>query len=319
MIGGQAATFLVPDGWKMDGSVRWRLHPTAPASLSVRIYNPAGLESAEVFPPGQFAWADYLSYYDFDIGSLYLGNEVRQPPADVLTCLNDIVLPRLRGNVAAQVVAEEETPNYAVAVRAEYPPDSSTSRTTVTAGWIRIDYQVNGQDVEEDLYCALSVMYMPLVNMTYWGVDHVLALRAAKGQLDDKAAMLSLLGQSMNLNLAWYNKYSQLLQQIFEAKLQDIANQGVLSQIISQTSNEISDMMFSAYQDHEAMEDRIGQSFTEYIRDEGEYCDPYSEQTFVLPSGYDHVWVNNASDEYVLSQDLNFKPSGVNWHLLEPQ
>jgi hypothetical protein len=219
------------------------------------------------------------------------------------------------------VVAQEETPLYAQAVRAEYPANSATTTTTVTAGRVRIEYDINGQTVEEDFYCALSVMHMNTVNITYWGADRPLALRAAKGQLDSHSALLMSIAQSETINLNWYNRYSQLLQIMLNVQLQNIQSAGQLSQYISQTSNEIADSVMDAYWARSAIQDQIHSSFIQYIQDSSTYYDPNNDRNFVFPGYYDNAWVNSLGD-YILSDNANYNPNvslSGNWTQLTRQ
>jgi hypothetical protein len=321
MIGGTAATYLVPAGWNFTGSVFWRVNPTAPASLSVKVTNPTNLDALEIFPPGQFINGPGLGTGLFPNGSLYYGNEVQPTPANVLAMITQIVIPRLRPNITYTVVSQQETPLYATAVRTEYPADSASTTTTVTAGRVRIEYDVVGQTVEEDFYCALSIMHMNNVGITYWGADRPLALRAAKGQLDSHSALLQAIAQSETIDLRWYNKYLQLLQIMLNVQLQNIQSAGQLSQYISQTTNEILDSSMAAYQARAAAEDQIHESFIQYINDVDTYYDPYDDRTFEFPSGYQDAWVNSLGD-YLLSDNVNFNPnvslSGT-WKKLTPQ
>jgi hypothetical protein len=322
MIGGKAASYLVPNGWDFSGKVVWRVNPTAPASLSVRVSNPTNLDAVEIFPPGQFIYGSGLGAGTFfPVGAPYYGNEVQPVPADVLTMITLVVLPRLRKDVSYEVVEQEETPLYAQAVRAEYPADSASTTTTVTAGRVRIEYDVEGQTVQEDFYCALSVMHMNLVNMTYWGADRPLAMRAAKGQLDADSPIMLAIAQSETIDKNWYNKYMQLLQIMLNVQLQNIQSVGQLSQYISQTSNEISDMIMDAYWTRSAAEDAIHESFLNYVNDVDVYYDPYDQRSFEFPSGYEDAWVNSLGD-YVLSSNVNYNPNvslGGSWHKVERQ
>jgi hypothetical protein len=322
MIGGPAATYLVPTGWNFTGSVYWRVNPTAPASLDVKVANPNTLDAVQIFPPGQFVNGNGLGPYTaFPNGSLYYGNEVQPTPADVLTMITQVVIPRLRPNLTYSVVSQEETPGYATAVRAEYPANSASTTTTVTAGRVRIEYAVNGQTVEEDFYVALSIMHMNNVGITYWGADRPLALRAAKGQLDSHAALLMAVAQSETIDLHWYNRYLQLLQIMLTVQLQNIQNAGQLSQYISQTSNEILDSSMDAYWARSAAEDQIHESFLQYINDSSAYYDPNSDRNYIFPGYYDNAWVNSLGD-YVLSDNPNYNPNASlsgNWTQLTRQ
>ena len=101
------------------------------------------------------------------------------------------------------------------------------------------------------------------------------------------------------------------------ANIKEISPQ--ISRIISQTHNEISDMIRQSYETRQAAEDRISKNFSQYIRGVDEYHNPIENRPVELPSGYRQAWAN-AQGEYIVSDDVNFNPnlgSTVNWEKLE--
>ena len=65
MIGGEAFSFLAPADWQVDGGLVWRVHPTMPAAVAMRVRNPKGLEQLECFPTVAFSWGGYLAGHWF--------------------------------------------------------------------------------------------------------------------------------------------------------------------------------------------------------------------------------------------------------------
>jgi hypothetical protein len=43
-LGVEAFCFLMPADWKVEGGVVWRANPVRPATVSIRIYDPVGME-----------------------------------------------------------------------------------------------------------------------------------------------------------------------------------------------------------------------------------------------------------------------------------
>lgn len=167
MIGGEALSFLAPPDWRMEGGIVWRAHPTIPAAAAMRVRNPEGVEQLECFPTLAFSWGGYLAATGFPQGSVYLGNEVQPPVRDALAYLKERHLPRTRGSLHPKIVTTEELPALADAARAVEPASpAGGSAMRFTAGRIRIEYELAGKTVEEDLYCVLNSVSIPTANMT---------------------------------------------------------------------------------------------------------------------------------------------------------
>ena len=91
---------------------------------------------------------------------------------------------------------------------------------------------------------------------------------------------------STRINLDWFNKYSQLVQALTQAQMNQIRAAGELSRYISRTSSEISDMMRQSYEQRQASQDRINKNWSQYMRGVDEYRDPVTGRPLELPSGY---------------------------------
>jgi len=320
MIGGEAFNFLVPVDWQVDGGLVWRAHPTMPAAVAMRVRNPQSLEQLESFPTVAFSWGGYLPVTGFPQGSTYLGNEVQPPVRDAIAYLKERHLPRMRGKVAARILNSEELPKLAQAARAAEPsPPLGGPQMVFTGGRVRIEYELDGQAVEEDLYCVLNSMALPTGNMTIQIADKLYGLRAPKGQLDQATKLFATMIYSTQINLAWFNKYAQLVQALTQAQMNRIRAAGELSRYISRTSSEISDMMRESYEQRQASQDRINKNWSQYMRGVDEYHDPVSGRPVELPSGYNNAWVN-ARGEYLVTEKLTFNPNvelDGNWQKLE--
>ena len=320
MIGGEAFTFLAPVDWQVDGGIVWRAHPTMPASVAMRVRNPKGLEQLENFPTVAFSWGGYLPVTGFPQGSIYLGNEVQPPVRDAIAYLKERHLPRARANVQAKIVQTEALPKLAEAARqAEQAPLLGGPQMVFTAGRVRLEYQLQGRAVEEDLYCVLNSMALPTGNMTIQIADKLCGLRAPKGQLEQAAKLFETMIHSTRVNLQWFSQYSQLVQALTQAQMNQIRAAGELSRYISRTSSEISDMMRQSYEQRQTSQDRINKNWSQYMRGVDEYHDPVAGRPVELPSGYRNAWVSG-NGEYIVTDSVNFNPNvelNGTWQKLE--
>ncbi len=317
MIGGEAVSFLAPVNWQVEGGLVWRVHPVIPAAVAARVRNPKGLDQLETFPTMGYSYGSHLGPGTlFPVGANYLGNEVQPPARDALAYLKERHLGRVRGNAGAKVVSAQALPELAKAVA---QAEGATAMQRYTAGKIRIEYNVQGRPVEEDLYCVLNSVALPGGNMTIQIADKLVGMRAEKGRLDQQTKVFQTIVNSTRLNLQWYCKYAQLCQALTQKEMQRIRAAGELSKIISRTSSEISDMMRQSYENRQASQDRINKNWSQYMRGVDEYYDPSSRRAVELPSGYNNAWVNSKG-EYVVTESRNFNPNvelDGSWRKLE--
>ena len=309
-LGTEAFRFLMPADWKVDGGVVWRANPSRPATVSMRIYNPHGVEEIGAVPDIPCVWATTLPAFGFPQGSFYLGNEVRMPIGDVTEALSTLVLPRysvqLRG---AKIIAQELLPEMAQAVAAaSYPELQRVAK--FSGGKIRLEYQSEGKPVEMDVYGIVGMWTTAIqaVPMTFWGVDGIRYSRAEKGKLDDQFKLLQTILYSERLNIQWLNLYSQVQQMMVNSQMETSNRAVELSRYLSQTSRQISDDIRRSYEQRQAAMDRAAAKFDRYIRGVEEYHSPFEDKPVELPAGYRNVWAN-AGGEYVLSDDPNFNPN----------
>jgi len=317
MIGGEAAQMLTPADWKLEGGVRWRIHPALPAYLAFKATSPSGLEILEVLPTQPFVWTEGGIPF-FPPGSIYLGNEVAAPVSDPAVFIKQYVMPRFRSGLGQiKIVATEDLPKVAEAVAAanQEPGVDKTFR----AARVRIEYRQQDRVFEEDIYCVLTAAWIPLVKSAFWGSERTYSFKAEKGKLDEKAKLFQTMAASFRPNLQWFNKYVQLVDVLVKAQLQQTRQVGELSRYIARTSEEISDIRRQAYENRQASQDRISANFSQYIRGVDEYRSPGENRTVELPSGFKQAW-SNPLGEYIVSDDANFNPnigSNSHWERLE--
>ena len=325
-IGVEAFRMLIPAGWELEGGVRWLMNnPGMPAVIAFRAYNPQGEEAFEAFPNIPFYWTNNpMVTAMFPVGSLYYGNEVR-PPAPALQVLQEIVVPRYRGQMSAlQVVHQEHLPDLAQELRAGSPV-TSTGVTSADGARVRVRYRHGDGDVEEDVFGVVEVsqmavpMFAGAMENIFWMAGYLFSFRALAGQLDGLSDMFTAVLRSFRLNPQWYGRYMQVSQFMIQNQIQQIHHIGQISQIISRTSDQISDMIMDSYYQQQGTLDRLSDQFSQAIRGVDEYYDPFEERGVELPGGYDRAW-SNALGEYILTGDANFDPnvgSNMNWEAME--
>jgi hypothetical protein len=319
MVGGdEAFRLLIPVGWQSEGGVHWQHDRSNLATIAMRVFNPQGAEALEVFPQIPYVWNETGIPF-FPPGSVYLGNEVQPVPRDAAAYVEQVVLPRHRGKVRGlRVVSRTPLPDVAEAA-AKAAREPGVNKTAHGAK-VRISYIAAGRGLEEDIYCVLLYATAPILpGTTMWVPERLFGFRAAKGELDGLASVLQAMVSSVKPNLAWFNKYLQVVQLQRQGQAQAIRNAGELSRYIARTNDEISATIRQSYESQQATYDRINDRFSRHIRDVETYQNTFEGRPVNLPTGYRDAWVSS-SGEYVLSNDANFNPnvgSTVEWRRME--
>ncbi|MBV9341622.1 MAG: hypothetical protein JO159_12120 [Acidobacteria bacterium] len=322
-LGIEALRFLMPADWSVEGGVIWRANPSRPATVSIRIYNPHGVEEIGAVPDIPCIWAATLPAFGFPQGSYYLGNEVHPPISDATAALRILVLPRYSAHLpGASITSQELLPEMAQAVAAaNYPELQGIAK--FSGGKIRIEYKYESKPVEMDIYGVVGMWTTPIqgVPMTFWGIDGIRYSRADKGKLEEQFKLFQTVLYSERLNIEWLNLYSQIQKIMVNSQI-EASNRAVeLSRYLSQTSREISDNIRRSYEQRQAATDRAAARFDRYIRGVDAYRSPFEDRLVELPSGYRNVWANS-SGEYILSNNPNLNPNvggTQQWRSVNPQ
>jgi len=324
-IGIEAFRVLIPSDWKLEGGIHWILdNPAMPAITILKIANPKGSEELEVFPNQMFFWTNNQMLLSmFPIGSKYFGSEVH-PPTDPIGFIQDILIPRARHNVSnIRLIEKERIPDLAKQLGAGKQQPGIT--VSADSGKMKIEYQQNGKWFEEVIFAVVESFTFPIQTMygsvanTNWVGDYLFSFKAEKGKLDASTKTFQTIINSFQVNPQWFNKYSQLVEYLIQAQIKRINAIGQISRIISQMSNEISDINMQAYQNRQATYDRISENFSQTIRGVDSYYDPIEQRPIELPSGYNNAWTNSLG-EYILSDNSSFNPnveSNLNWQRME--
>jgi hypothetical protein len=313
---------LIPSDWQSEGSINWVLdNPAMPVAGDFRAWNPNGTEEFHLFPNQAFFWSDNpMIKQTFPTGSRYFGALVRSPLGS-LDALTDIALPLFRSNVEnLKIISRETLPQIKNNFQTGTDPATGVI-TSAEGGKIRVEYTLNGVPMEEELYCILQSQDIPV--QTYsgttrnlnWYMTYVESFRAEKGKLDSESKMFQTISYFARTDVNWLNKYNQVVNYLIQQQIQKIQSLGQLSSIASQTSNEISDANYEAWQQNQNVRDQMGKDFSNSILDIQSYQNPIDGSTVDLPSGYSNVWTNSLGD-YVFSDSPSYNPnteSNLNW------
>jgi hypothetical protein len=321
-IGTTAFTILIPTDWQFQGSINWIFdNPAMPATAYIRVWNPTGTEEFEIFPNKAFFWTDNpLVQQTNPPGSTYFGALV-QSPLGPLDALEQNILPTYRADVEdLRIISEKTLPELDRLFNTGTDPSTGIS-SSAEGGKIRVEYTLNGLQMEDELYCVIQSLKIPTdsiygtVTNNNWYMSYLASFRAEKGKLDPESEIFQTIAFSAQTDKNWLNKYNQLVVYLIQNQIKQIQSIGQLSQIISQTSNEISDQNLRDWEQRQSVNDGLVRDFCNQILEIQPYNNPITGTTVDLPAGYTSVWTNSLG-EYVLGESPSFNPnigSNLNW------
>lgn len=326
-IGMEAYSFLVPKDWTVDAKVYWSYdNPGMPSNSYVRAWSPDGSLLFEVSPVVPFFWTNSQFSLSFNPpGSKYSGHTVAQP-MNAVQSLQNIALPYYRqGYQNLQVSEQKNLPGLVSSLiknQQSYPGISYTA----DGGMLKLNYIRNGVSFEEEFYGIVEVsssqipdMYQGTVTSSFWYLGYMFSFAAVQGKLEANRKLFETIVNSFKINLQWFNKYQQVVNLLINQQMQSIYQAGQISRIISQTNNEISQMINDSYWQRQEVNDRIAENFSQSIRGTANFND--EGNTVELPNTYSDVWSNGVG-EYIMSNETQFDPNktlGGNWQIIKPQ
>lgn len=331
-VGGEAYRILAPVDWRVAGGIIWKNAASDPAAPWVRMTGPAGQEIG-VLPPISFLWNPQMLGMYYRPGSFYAGTEVQPPVLDPFQCIQRIVIPRYRRQLAtARMAGQELLPELAAAGRQKYP---QYPNAVFEAGKMRFEYNENGVAMEEDVYVLTAAVQFPVgpTVSTMWAPDEIRYSKAPKGTLDAQIPLFQTAMFSLRPNVQWWAKVQQVSQRLAQQQMdmsntavaramrqQEAANRmSAANRSIAQAGDQINSMIMKGYHDRQATMDRINARWDRTIREVEVYRNPDTGETMELPSGYNAGWVNK-SGEYLVTGSLNYDPNSASngsWTRLE--
>ncbi len=307
-IGTTAFTILIPTDWQFQGSINWIFdNPAMPATAFIRAWNPNGYEEFDVFPNQAFFWTDNpLIQQTNPPGSTYFGALV-QNPLGPIEALEQNILPTYRADAEnLQIISENYLPELDQLFTTGTEPTTGIS-SSAESGKIRVEYTLNGVQMEDELYCVIQSLKIPTESIygtqtnNNWYMSYLASFRAEKGKLDQESEVFQTIAFSAQTDKNWLNKYNQLVFYLIQNEIRQIQSIGQLSQILSQTSNEISDQNLQDWEQRQNINDGLAKDFCNQILEIQPYNNPITGTTVDLPAGYSSVWTNSLGD-YVLGE-----------------
>lgn len=339
-----ASTFLVPDGWTVEGGV---------TRSSNQLYNMPVLSDVKVAAEDGRAVHFFPSLsFEFNFaspgqplqptlgGNLYL--PLPESPGQWLMQMAQNNPDPTISNL--QLIAEEMVPDLTQQLRQQNAQMMQIveqgNLTTASMGFgqkfdtqatkLVITYDQHGKSFEETLLIAWQYLVMVQQGQVSSGTWSINLMRSFRGPVNSDYLtdpVMSAIVQSVRVNPQWeaeMQKYWQQLAQIKQKGANDrMASWQAHNRKMQQINSDINDIIVGGYKERSASSDRLQEQYVDAIREETPYTTPGGE-TVKLPSFYDNVYTDG-NGTYILNNDAFYNPNtdssvnDVNWERIEAQ
>jgi hypothetical protein len=326
MTGMEAFRLLIPKGWRAEGGIKWSANPALPAQSRFRFYNPMGSEEFNLFPTQTYFWTNNRTFLSTNPqGSLRFGSVVAQP-IGLHAVFTSVIIPGAKKNATGlNIRFEKDVPELAALARGA---PVAGLHAQAEAGKIRIDYQENGKQIEEEIYAAVSqfVINMPASGysgpyfINYWYVDDVFSFKDEKGKLDSHTRLFQTMIYSLKINPQWFAKVVNVKEMLAQRSMQNIKAIGHIGEMVAKAGSKMREDQQRDWERRQQVQDKIAQNFSDHIRGVERYHDPRAGKEVELPAGYGNAWSNNLG-EYIVTESPGYNPnvgSNLHWEQLTP-
>lgn len=306
-----AFKLMIPDGWQFRGRLEWLPQPFKVSQLRFSVLAPGGSAGYEYYPDFLQVWSQNQQVLNWFGQTM----AIRQPMT-AATFLQQIIIPEYRSNVSnLRVIKSEQLQNVAqqvaVAVEKQRQSDSVYAQLTANANLsfdvarVDVTYNVNNVQYFETFMTRIIYTDQPGGAGVFWGPEEITSFWCVANQSQNLINDYVVMASSMMVNPLFLHKIYQINLMMVRNQQQQIRNVGELSRYISQTSDQINQMILSSIEYKDKMYDGVFRDYSEYTR--GVECYHDADVTLEVPTVYEHVWRDG--DKVIMSMDPNFNPN----------
>jgi hypothetical protein len=326
MGGMDSHTMLVPQGWQVEGGVRWTNHPSAYVHFVANASAPGSGAGVSCDFDRTFRYADpqtlarmgqQLGHRDPD------GTVVMTPPQQAGDTALYAILPALRPSATDVRMLDARTcPDAEQAFRQLLGPvmqqleSQPDTQTWLHCEVVRVEYQEGGRRYEEEIaYNVFGSHFMTrteFLNMDQgmWFVNGVRSLRAPKGRLEEERGVLTAVLGSLRETPQWSTARHELAMKIarirHEGNMQRIRDMGEFARSQARQNSELSDAQMAAWRDRQASQDRIHKQTIHGIREVNEW-NSANGGTLTVDMNYQRVFEDPLGN-VVMTNDPSYDP-----------
>jgi hypothetical protein len=346
-----AATMNVPSGWKFAGAVVRPpgCHDDGIASVVYTVLSPDGITAIALLPRETWGWSTSSRLQQSMAKSGCPGVNITSAAGFLI----NIALPNMRPNAkiigVLPLPAEEQAglAKQQASLRQMFP----NQQAIVEGAQLRIQYQRNGQPVEEMIIASINCSHVTFPAMwpekspslqTNCATETIAIVRAPLGHLDQLLAEpeLTAFFNSVRAKDDWFHRMVADKQAAFQEATAAFNQRG--AEIRAQGHADEDRLVAKATAGREAIEqqgansraqaqasqnaiDHAAHQTENYSLDRQDFTNPATGQTINASSEYNHQWMSSDGSTLIQTNDHGYDPNGVvypvsqSWTELVPQ
>ena len=318
-----AFKLLIPEGWAFQGGIKWLPQPYKVCETHYSVTAADNSAVMEVMPDFQFWWSNN-QYANQSMQAQ--GMNVMQPHYAV-DVLEKLLIPEIRGQMQnLQIVARKQLTQAAQSLTSFsqrmaqadqcYAQLLAGSSVKYDVGQVDVTYTYNGTQIFETFITKVIFVSNPMQAIQMWGPEQTVSFATTLDKKQENLEKFMIMYSSAQENPVFSAKLCQINVMMVQQAKRQIASAGELSQYISRTYNEISEMSRSSYEYKNASNDRVFDQWADYMRDVETYVG--SDFEIKVPNSSESVWYKG--NEVVFSSDPNFNANrhlGGSWNRMQ--
>jgi hypothetical protein len=322
-----AMTLELPDDWSLQSDIRWGANPCGMYLWHVLAQSGDTQARLEGLPAFHFTGStDPMTQSSIATVIAQQAQLTGQSPYcqavliySIEGFLNDYFIPLFRPG--AELV--QFVPDAAASANTRQQTLQSLAgmqgmlqELNVEVARVRLDYPDQGEGVAEWIYIQLvakEYAMMPYVDTEV----AILSLRAPVRQIDRYLEVLNRAIETSKPNPQWQARVAQVRNQVGQTAVREA---GKRSRIISESNNQIGDMIMQGWQQRQQTLDNVYDRGARARQGIGRYTDPIGGTGYDAEYGHERIWVNPYG-EYVPGNDPYYDPnldSDTQWLPAEP-
>lgn len=218
-----AATYLVPDGWKVEDKIEWNIQNVAqPANAELYVFDEETNSAMQGFPNLVFLVnQDVNMREEYPEGSSFLGAEVVYQKPGVLDLIENYILPEYR-NIEGLKITESKRLSVAAS---NHRRASEFKNTDSKSGVVKIEYTIDGKDFEEAIFGTIT--FIPVSKYQQFAyLSMCYGCRAEKGNLKSTMGIFETILNSVKMNAKWAVTYNQVMKFAMQDAMRNRGNTG---------------------------------------------------------------------------------------------
>jgi hypothetical protein len=299
-----AFTLEVPQGWNISGGTFRRaavdlVHVLQAASPDQKICIQFNDQNLPIFaiPSQMLAWAGFKegSWYSPGYGVNMLVKRYIPGHYFLIEYLQQNYQPRLG---QFRVVSQKERSDVVSNFNRIYSQFASYGISyTLHAGESAFGFAQNSEPYIGYGLALTQVVKSTAMQGGNWSVALMIIFTCPEGEAERVQELTTHMFQSLRMNPAWVASQQQLA--------------GNVSQIVTQTNQEICRIIDESYWTRQATLDDINRKFSNYILGVGDVVDPVTGEKWKVEAGHNYYWRKDYTDQIVGTEtaqrpDINF-------------